>query len=197
MTKRVFLCCMIYIFVNPVMAETVYVTDLLKLNVTEAPKSQGKTLTTLSSGDPLVVLERLPGYAKIRTTNDIVGWTKAAYLVTEKPPRLIVAELKKRLTELENQTAQAKKNAQIAQSNAEKYQQMLQTTEQTAQQQSEELKKLQQKNQAYESSMDQYQTSIPMNIFLIACALLFLIGISLGWYIIDYRQRMRHGGFRI
>ncbi len=197
MTKRAFLFCMLTIFITPGMAETVYVTDLLKLNVTEGPQSQGKTLTTLSSGDPLVVLERIPGYAKIRNADNVIGWTKSAYLVTEKPPRLIVNELKKKLADLQKQAAQVNKNAQIAQTNAAKYQQMLATTEQASKQQSEELNKIRQKNQKYESSMDQYQTSVPMNIFLIASALLFLIGIFLGWYIIDYRQRMRHGGFRI
>jgi len=197
MAKCLFAFCLISLFTAPVLAETVYVTDMLKLNVHDEPQSKGKTLTTLSSGDPIDVIERLPGYAKIRTTAGIVGWTKSAYLVTDKPPRLIVNELQEKLGHLQEQATQANKKAQTAIINAEKYQQLLQSTEQSSKQQTETLKKIQQENQEYESSMDQYESSVPMNIFLIVCGLLFFIGILLGWYIIDYRQRMRHGGFRI
>jgi SH3 domain protein len=178
-------------------AETLYVTDLLRLSMTEQPQSKGKTVTTLSSGDPLTILERQPGYAKVQTRDGLSGWAKSAYLVADKPARLIVAEMESQIAQMQEQLSAALKNAKTAQDDAQKYQQLLQTTQQTLQQQNEQLENIQQQNQEYASSTRKYARSVPIKIFLIAAILLFLIGILLGWYIIDYRLRKRHGGFRI
>lgn len=179
------------------LAETVYVTDLLRLNVTEQANPQGATIQTLTSGDALTVLERQSGYIKVRTSTGEVGWAKAAYLVDEKPARLQLAEMRATLDQLESRLADANKNAQSAHDNAEKLQGMLLTTEKNALHYQDLLDKMKQQNQQYESSMAQFETCVPLTVLLIACSVCLLIGIYLTWYIIDYRLRKRHGGFRL
>ena len=76
-----------------VSAETVYVTDILQLTMHEKQNSQGRLLRSLSSGTQLELLERSGYYAKVRTLDGLVGWTKAAFLVTDKPARSRLAEL--------------------------------------------------------------------------------------------------------
>jgi SH3 domain protein len=188
---------LLYLMASACLAETLYVTDLLRLSVTEQPQSKGKLVTTLSSGDPLTVLERQPGYAKVQTRDGLSGWAKSAYLVADKPARLIVAETQNQLDQIKEQLSRARENEKSASSDAQKYQQLLQTSEKTVLQQNEQLENIQQQNRKYISSTREYARSVPIKIFLIAGILLFLIGILLGWYIMDYRMRKRHGGFRI
>ena len=178
-------------------AETVYVTDMLKLSVHEKPQSKGNKITTLSSGDPITVLETVPGYSKIRTQGNEIGWTKSAYLVKDKPPRLIVDQLTQQLQSLQQRSASALEEVNKARGSATEYQELLQANQQSLEQTQQQLETAVNKNNDYESSMEQYQSSIPLKLFLIACVVLFIIGVALGWFILDYRQRMRHGGYRL
>ena len=178
-------------------AETVYVTDLLRLNLHELPKSQGSILKTVISGEALEIVERQPGYAKVRTTDNIVGWTKSAYLVTDKPPRLIVTTMEKQLAKIKKQMKAASNKMKAEVKNAEKYKLLLKTHEATNKEQFTELEKLKLQNKEFEKSMRTYESSVPLNAYLISIVVFFIIGILLGWYIIDYRIRKRHGGFRI
>lgn len=178
-------------------AETVYVTDMLKLSVHEKPQSGGNKVTTLSSGDPLTVLERMPGYTKVRTLDNQTGWTKSAYLVKEKPPRLVVDQLNQQLQDLQQRSANALQDVKKAKDEAAKYQDLLQGTQRSLEQTREKLETAVHRNRDYESSMKQYQSSVPLKLFLIGCGVLFILGIALGWFILDYRQRMRHGGYRL
>jgi len=178
-------------------AETVYVTDLLRLNLYEQAKSQGSVIKTVISGEALEVLERLPGFAKIRTTDGIIGWTKSAYLVTDKPPRLIVTNMEQQLSKMKKQLKTANVDKKTALVKAKKYQQLLSTHKAKTKSQSSLLEKLQLQNQEFEKSMQTYKSSVPMNAYLISVLVFFILGIGLGWYIIDYQIRKRHGGFRI
>ena len=178
-------------------AEIRYVTDLLHLNLFELPQSQGKSLKTVKSGEALTIIEQIPGYSKVKTRDNIIGWTKSAYLVTDKPARLIVAEMEKKMTRLQKKTDTAIKKMKQAVSHAEKYQQLLQTNEASSARFKTRLTELEQQNSHYKNSIKQYESSVPMNIFISAIIILFIIGLLLGWFILDYRIRKRHGGFRI
>jgi SH3 domain protein len=179
------------------LAETAYVTDLLRLSVSKLPQPGGKKVMTLSSGDAVTVLERQPGYIKVKSQDGKIGWAKAAYLVYEKPARLIVSQLETQLEGLQKQLTEANNNAQSASDHAEKLQGLLQTAEKNSLQHQNLLDQLKQQNQQYESSMTQFETCVPLTILLIASIVCFLIGMYISWYIIDYRLRKRHGGFRL
>jgi SH3 domain protein len=183
--------------VNVSHAETLYVTDLLRLNVHEEPQSKGPLITTINSGDPVTILERQPGYAKIQTSDGQTGWAKSAYLVADKPARLIVSDMEQQLIQMREQLSAAQKDTMTARKDAEKYHNLLKTTEKTFEEQNVQLRNIQQQNEKYEIFSTKYASSVPIKIFLIAGILLFLIGTLIGWYIMDYRIRKRHGGFRI
>ena len=87
----------------PALAETVYVTDQLRLGLYAGEGATGQRLKLLSSGDALEVLERRTNFARVRTTDGTAGWVKAAFLVEEKPAALIVAETEAARAELERQ----------------------------------------------------------------------------------------------
>jgi len=195
--KTTALLCTIFLLPVIACAETVYVTDLLRLNLYEAPRSQGEIIKTVTSGDALQILERQPGYAKIKTTNGTTGWTKSAYLVSEKPPRLIVSQMGQQLISLKKKTANAIKEMKTAQENAEKYQQILHSSENNSKSQGTQLQKLKQQNLEYVQSMKTYGSSVPLNVYLLSLLLVLVIGIASSWYYIDYRIRKRHGGFRL
>lgn len=195
--QALFVTFLFSLFSTPVQAETVYVTDLLRLNLYEQPNPQGEVIKTVISGEVLEVIERQPRFAKIRTRGGVIGWTKSAYLVSEKPPRLIVTNIKKQLVKMKKKVKSTINDMQTAVVNAEKYQQQLITHTNNTKAQDALLQKLQLQNQEFEKSMKTYESSVPMNAYLISVVVFFLLGIGLSWYIIDYKIRKRHGGFRI
>ena len=178
-------------------AETLYVTDLLRLNLHEGAKSQGKIIKTIVSGDALEIIEQQPGYAKVRTSDNVIGWTKSAYLVKEQPPRLIVTKMEQQLTQANKLANKSKKSMQTALANAEKYQQLLIEHEAKTKNQTSQIEKLKSQNQEFEQSMKGYESSVPISSYLISIVIFFIIGIAIGWYIIDFRIRKLHGGFRL
>ena len=76
----------------PVMAETVYVTDQLRLGLFAGEQASGQQLKLMASGDALEVVERRGNFARVTTADGVTGWVKAAFLVKDKPAVLVVAE---------------------------------------------------------------------------------------------------------
>ena len=73
-------------------AETAYVTDNLRLGLHQAEDTSDRAFRFLDSGQPMEILIRGGSYANVRLPDGTEGWVKSAYLVDEKPAKLIVAE---------------------------------------------------------------------------------------------------------
>ena len=73
-------------------AETAYVTDNLRLGLHTAEDTSDRAFRFLESGQAMEVLSRDRLYANVRLPDGARGYVKAAYLVDDKPAKLIVAE---------------------------------------------------------------------------------------------------------
>ena len=73
-------------------AETAYVTDNLRLGIHQAADTSDRPFRTLESGQEFEIISRDRNYANVRLPDGVEGYVKAAYLVFEKPAKLIVAE---------------------------------------------------------------------------------------------------------
>ncbi|MDH3547693.1 MAG: hypothetical protein OEN22_11360, partial [Gammaproteobacteria bacterium] len=74
------------------MAETAYVTDNLRLGLHQAEDTSDRAFRMLDSGQAVEILSRNRNYANVQLPDGAQGYVKAAYLVDEKPAKLIVAE---------------------------------------------------------------------------------------------------------
>jgi SH3 domain protein len=70
-----------------------YVTDQLLLGLYAKNDASGKRIGTLESGAELEILERNKNYAKVKTNNGNIGWVKTAFLVGEKPAKLMLEDV--------------------------------------------------------------------------------------------------------
>ena len=77
---------------SAVHAETAYVTDNLRLGLHQAADTSDRAFRTLESGQTVEILSRDRNYAQVRLPDGVQGYLKAAYLVFEKPAKLIVTE---------------------------------------------------------------------------------------------------------
>ena len=66
-------------------AETLYVTDILRLGLHHAEDTSDQPFENLVSGAPLEIIEKKSNFAHVRTADGQEGWVKSAYLVAEKP----------------------------------------------------------------------------------------------------------------
>ena len=73
-------------------AETAYITDNLRLGLHQAADTSDRAFRMLESGQELEVVSRDRNYANVVLPDGSQGYVKAAYLVDEKPAKLIVAE---------------------------------------------------------------------------------------------------------
>lgn len=76
-------------------AETVYVSDLLRVGVRANPASNEAPQTVVTTGTALEVLERRDGYVRVRTPDNVEGWVNSVYVTGEKPARLRIKEMQK------------------------------------------------------------------------------------------------------
>ncbi|MCH7536775.1 MAG: TIGR04211 family SH3 domain-containing protein [Proteobacteria bacterium] len=179
------------------MADTAYVTDNLRLGLYESADTSGRPFRMLESGQAMEILTRDRNYANARMPDGDEGWVKSAYLVSEKPAKLIVAEtiaerdaLAAELEEIKLAFATPAATIETLRSDAEDLATRLQAAE-------SQLIELEQENAGYSGIRDQYKGSLPVNWVVAAIGICLVGGFLGGLWWVDRRSRIRHGGIRI
>ncbi len=200
----------LFLLSQAVSAQTKYVTDDLKLALHEQQGSKGKLLRRLQSGTRLEVLEEHGLFAKVRTPDGTVGWTKAGFLMTDKPARARVLELEQ--TQLKLEKALKNTQAELENSNklaaefrAEKIQTALELAghKENKDNNTGLIAELTQDNAALQERIRSLENALPTEwsipwqwgLAIAACSL--LIGLLAGVALFDWVSRRRHGGYRI
>ena len=185
--------------VSPLSAfgETVYVTDNLRLGLYEAEDTSGRPTRMLESGQAMEILSRDRNYANVRLPDASEGWVKSAYLVDDKPAKLIVAELTAErdalLTELQevNQAfAEPAATIEALENDAVSFASELAASNARANALAEE-------NASIRGLKEQYKGSLPLSWVAIAIVVCLITGLLLGMWWVDRQNRIRHGGIRI
>jgi SH3 domain protein len=68
-------------------AETVYVTDNLRIGVRPEPDNNAPPVGVIMSGMKLEVLKRSDDYVKVRSTDGLEGWIKEIHITRDVPVR--------------------------------------------------------------------------------------------------------------
>jgi SH3 domain protein len=178
-------------------AETAYVTDNLRLGLHQAEDTSDRAFRFLDSGQPMEILIRGGSYANVRLPDGTEGWVKSAYLVDEKPAKLIVAEtIAERdalVTELEQaRQAFAEPAATIdgLRNDAAELTSELENAR-------SQVAELQAEVDSIQGMKERYRGSVPLTWVggaILVCLIAGFLG-GLKW--VDHRSRKRHGGIRI
>ena len=178
-------------------AETAYVTDNLRLGLHQAPDTSDRAFRYLDSGQAMEILTRDRNYANVRLPDATEGWVKAAYLVDDKPAKLIVAEItaeRDALTAELEETRQAfaapAATIENLRNDALAFDAKLAEADAT-------IATLQDENSSYQGIKEQYRGSLPLTWVAIAIGVCLIAGFLLGMWWVDRRSRIRHGGIRI
>ena len=180
-----------------VLAETAYITDNLRLGLHQAADTSDRAFRTLESGQELEIISRDRNYAHVRLPDGVMGNVKAAYLVFDKPAKLIVTETQNANEKLQQEldstkaafAAPAVTIASLEKQVAEKIAALDASAAQLAE--------LTMENEDYRDRYGQYKYSLPFKWVGGAMFVCLLGGFLVGLWWIDLRSRKRHGGIRI
>jgi SH3 domain protein len=178
-------------------AETLYVTDSLRLALYASEEMNDKPLANLTSGAPVQLLERDASLARVRTAAGEEGWVKATYLVPEKPARTRVAELEAELAGLRSENAEYRGARASADESAEQLAKSVAAHKDSAEAMHETVGQLQRENAAYVARLETYRGSLPLKWVGAALFLALVGGFAAGLWWLDALVRRRHGGFRV
>jgi SH3 domain protein len=181
------------ILASPGQAETVYVTDELRLGLYETEQTNGRAFKMLTSGDSLEVLERALMTIRVRTEAGEEGWVKTAYIVTEEPGRRRAAALESHVGELETQISERTAELDAAQSRVSN----LETSLSEANGNIAELPALKAANADLEAELSKVDSRVPALWAIIAAAIALLAGFAAGFFWLDRRVRRQFGGVRV
>lgn len=178
-------------------AETAYVTDNLRLGLHQAADTSDRAFRTLESGHEVEILSRDRNYAQVRLPDGTLGYVKVAYLVDEKPAKLIVTETQAANDELEKKLADL--NAAFSQPAATiaLLEQQLTDGKSAIEELTAKSTDLQEDNDSLRNRQSQFKYSVPITWVGGALAVILLAGFLAGLWWTDYRSRKRHGGIRI
>lgn len=178
-------------------AETAYVTDNLRLGLHTAEDTSDRAFRYLESGQAMEILIRDRNYANVRLPDGTEGWVKNAYLVDDKPAKLIVAETMAERDALAAELEQSK--AAFAEPAATIEGLRNETVALTAQLEASqaEVSGLRDEVASIEGMKEQYKGSLPLSWVGGATLVCLVVGLLGGLWWADYRSRKRHGGIRI
>jgi SH3 domain protein len=178
-------------------AETLYVTDSLRLALYASEDMSDKPLANLTSGAPVQLLERDASLARVRTAAGEEGWVKATYLVPDKPARTRVAELEAELAGLRSENAEYRGARANADESAEQLAKSVAANKDSAVAMHETVGQLQRENAAYVARLENYRGSLPLPWVGAALFLALIGGFAAGLWWLDSLIRRRHSGFRV
>lgn len=183
-------------------AETLYVTDTLRLSLYQEPNSSSETIKLMTSGDAVEILERKGAYARVRTAQGEEGWAKLGFLVAEKPAVLIIEEAEAEKAKLQAQidTLRAANDGSLERRLGELEAEVSRLTD--------ELQEATEARDAAQSRVDTLEEALnPASesdrrlrrglIAAAALAAMVLIGFLIGLKVMEGRVRRRFGGMKV
>lgn len=178
-------------------AETAYITDNLRLGLHQAEDTSDRAFRMLESGQELEIISRSRNYASVRLPDGTRGHVKAAYLVDEKPAKLIVAEtmaerdaLRAELEETKRAYAGPAATIQGLEDEVAALTSKLETS-------SSEISDLKKENASIQGLKERYKGSLPLTWVGAAIGVCLIAGFMAGLWWVDRSSRKRHGGIRI
>lgn len=194
--KRV-LCCSLLFLPLLAGAQTAYVTDNLRLGLHQAADTSDRAFRSLDSGQELEVLSRDRNYAHVRLPDGVQGYVKVAYLVDDKPAKLIVAETQAELERLQKQIEELRGQFAAPGAAIAALEQELSSTQSTLADTTAHNTELMDENTELRERHANSEYSVPLNWVGIAAGICLVSGFLLGLWWVDRRSRQRHGGIRI
>lgn len=95
-SKKLFIYFSLLLGINfSVVAETVYVSDSLRVGVRAEPDNTFAPIGVVKTGMKLEVLDRQQGYLKIKTVEGLTGWIKNIYIIENAPAIIKLQQLQK------------------------------------------------------------------------------------------------------
>ncbi len=179
------------------MAETAYITDNLRLGLHRAADTGDRAFRTLESGQELEIISRDRNYADVRLPDGTQGYVKAAYLVFEKPAKLIVAETRSANVELQQELETTKSAFAAPAATIDSLERLVAQSNSALEDSTARVAELTAENQDYQDRYGQFKYSLPFKWVGGAMFVCMLGGFLFGLWWIDYRSRKRHGGIRI
>ena len=178
-------------------AETVFVTDELRLRLQAEPTDTSAVVANLGSGDRLELVDRAGFYSLVKTADGKEGWAKTVYLITEKPARAQLLELQAEFTALQDSVGPDKLELASVQEQLQATGQKLEQSQVEASARAARLEQLEQENVDYRQQLGIGEWKMPWRWAALGIGFSLLAGIALGMLWFDSRSRKRHGGFRI
>ncbi len=178
-------------------AETAYVTDVLRLEVRAAPDSSERPFRVIESGTELEILGREGFYARVQLADGVVGYVSAGYLVTQKPARLIVAETQSEVDRLTGELTEMRDAFAEPAAMVERLQGQIAELDSAVTAANGRVDELTERNEDLERRQQQYQYSLPFTWVGGAILVCLIGGFIIGLWWVDHRSRKRHGGIRI
>lgn len=191
MNKQVifFLSLLFFVTLNTTaLAETVYVSDNLRVGVRPEPDNGYTPVGVVLTGMELKVLDRQNGYLKIVTSEGTTGWIKDIYVIEQKPAILKLEQLQQK-----HQVVTARlKDAQETLKSLEAANRSLNEQVDKLKQERSELQLIQAK-----SISTQQQTGSTWYWWLVALAVVISGGFIGGMQWNRYQAMKRLGGLRV
>jgi SH3 domain protein len=197
MLNRAVACLVLGAWAAGATAETLYVTDSLRLGLHQAPDTSDRPFENLVSGTAVEVVERNPNYARVRLADGREGWVKATFLVPEKPAAARVLELEATIGGFETAAAAAKTAQVAAEAELAGLRTELQATTGSTETIQETIARLESQNVEHEERLEAYRNSLPIVWVLPAVVVALVAGFFVGLWWLDAWIRRRHGGFRV
>jgi SH3 domain protein len=178
-------------------AETGYVTDRLILGLHQAADTSDRAFRSLESGQEFEVLSRDRLYAHVQLPDGTQGYVKAAYIVYDKPAKLIVSETQAEVERLAGELNSARAAFAEPAVTIDRLESEVASQQGELEASRARVGELEQENESYRRRADRYQYSLPVNWVGGAIALCLIVGFLSGLWWVDHRSRKRHGGIRI
>jgi SH3 domain protein len=178
-------------------AETAYVTDNLRLGLHRAQDTSDRAFRTLDSGQQVEIITRDRNYAQVELPDGTPGYVKVAYLVFDKPAKLIVTETQNELESAKKELAQLKDAFAAPAATIESLKTQIAEQQQDLDESAVQLKKASSENDSYRKRYQQAKFSLPASWVLSAMGVCLLAGFLAALWWTDHRSRKRHGGIRI
>jgi SH3 domain protein len=178
-------------------AETGYVTDRLVLGLHQAADTSDRAFRMLESGQEFEVLSRDRLYAHIQLPDGTQGYVKAAYIVAEKPAKLIVAETQAEADRLGAELEEARQAFAEPAAVIDKLKADATTLQEDLDASRVRVDELEKENASHRSRAESYAYSLPVTWVAGAIGVCLIAGFIGGLWWVDQRSRKRHGGIRI